>query len=187
MIPRLFVVAAPSGAGKSSFVERIAREDQRVRDIVTYTTRPMRKGESQGFPYYFVSESEFKRLVEGNFFAEWAHVHTKMYGTSKKEIESTFAAGKCGIMDVDVQGVHSFKKLFPETISIFILPPGIDELRQRIIKRDGRVPEDLEVRMKNAEKEISFAPEFDFQVVNDDFERSYQVFKKIIVELLAKK
>ncbi len=182
---RMIVVAAPSGAGKSSFVEKIAKEDERLVDVITYTTRPMRKGESQGHPYYFISEEEFKKKIKEEFFVEWAHVHTSMYGTPYDQLEAAWKKNLCVIMDVDVQGTATFKKKFPDAQSIFIIPPTIDELRRRVTRRDGKVPDDIEVRMKNAEREIKQASNFDFQVVNDQFDKSYSEFKKIIEKLLG--
>jgi guanylate kinase len=186
MKTKMIIVAAPSGAGKSSFVERICSEDSRLEDTVTYTTRKMRSGESQGVPYYFVSQEEFQTMVDRNFFVEWAKVHTNLYGTPINQLEAAWAKGRCIIMDVDVQGAATFKAKFPQdSKSIFILPPSIDELRRRIAKRDGKLPEDFEVRMRNAEFEMSKAGEFDYQVINDVFENSYAEFKKIIESLLT--
>jgi guanylate kinase len=180
----MIIVAAPSGAGKSSFVERISKEDPRLVDIITYTTRAMRRGESQGHPYHFVDVPEFERLLKNNFFIEHAKVHGNWYGTPEDQLKAAWAQGKCVIMDVDVQGSSTFRKKYPKSKSFFILPPSIDELRRRVIKRDGKTPEDLEIRMSNAEKEIARAPEFHFQIVNDNFEVSYASFKKIVAELL---
>lgn len=185
MKTRLIIIAAPSGAGKSSFVDRITKEFPRLRDTVTYTTRAMRAGESEGNPYHFVSREKFQELIDKNFFVEWAIVHTNLYGTPYHQLEEAWARDEVVIMDIDVQGADTFKAKFPDAMSIFILPPSIDELRRRVVKRDGRVPDDLEIRMKNAEKEISRAGDFDFRVVNDDFGKSYQEFKKIIEDLLA--
>lgn len=181
----MIILAAPSGAGKSSFVDRITREMPQLRDTVTYTTRTMRTGESQGNPYFFVSREEFLQKIEQDFFIEWAKVHTNLYGTPFYQIEEAWAVGKCVIMDVDVQGARTFKEKFPDAVTIFILPPSIEELRRRIERRDGQVPVDLDVRMANASKEIALANEFDFQVVNDDFERSYAEFKKIVEKLVC--
>lgn len=185
MKTRMIIVAAPSGAGKSSFVERICREDNRLCDIITYTTRAMRKGESQGAPYHFISLEDFEKKVDEGFFVEWARVHTNFYGTSYASIEKTWADDKVVIMDIDVQGTATFKKQFPDAKTVFILPPSIDELRRRVIKRDGGAPTDLEVRMQNAEKEMKEAEKFDFQIVNADFESSFAEFKKIIEKLLS--
>ncbi len=186
MQTKMIIVAAPSGAGKSSFVEKLVKEEPRLVDIITYTTRSMRKGESQGHPYYFVSRDDFEALIAQNFFVEWAKVHTNIYGTPMDQIQEAWKQGKCVIMDVDVQGARTFKEKFPnECRGIFILPPSIDELRRRVVNRDGKVPEDLEVRMQNAEMELKEAPNFDYQVVNDIFDTSYLRFKKIVEELLS--
>jgi guanylate kinase len=187
MKTQLIIVAAPSGAGKSSFVERICREEPRLFDTVTYTTRTMRDGESQGHPYHFVTKEDFEALVARHFFVEWAKVHTNFYGTPLSQLENAWKDGKCVIMDVDVQGAATFKSKYPETAkSIFILPPSIDELRRRILKRDSKTPADFDVRMANAEKEMAYAKDFDFQLVNDQFEASFAIFKKIIDQLLLK-
>ncbi len=181
---RMIILAAPSGAGKSSFVERICKEDPRLVDTITYTTREIRKGETQGHPYYFVSKQEFEEKIEANFFIEWANVHTNLYGTPHYQIEEAWKQEKCVIMDVDVQGAKTFKDKFPDAKTIFILPPSIDELRRRITKRDGKVPHDIEVRMANADREMKESSTFDEQIVNDNFEKSYAIFKKVVDDWL---
>lgn len=182
----MIIIAAPSGAGKSSFVERISKEIPRLCDTITYTTRPMRAGETEGHPYHFVSKEKFLRLRDENFFVEWAVVHENLYGTPMSQLEDAWRQDRVIIMDVDVQGAATFKRKFPDAVSIFILPPSIEELRRRVTKRDGRVPPDIDVRMKNAENEIKRASEFDVQIVNDDFDKSYREFKKLVEDLLAR-
>lgn len=183
----MIIIAAPSGAGKSSFVERVVTEVPRLCDTVTYTTREMRAGESEGHPYHYVSKDKFLELREQGFFVEWAVVHENLYGTPMHQLEDAWQRGECVIMDVDVQGAETFKRKFPNAMSIFILPPSIDELRRRVTKRDGRIPPDIEVRMKTAENEIKRSTEFDIRLVNDQFDKSYQEFKKLIEDLLARK
>ena len=185
MKTRLIIVAAPSGAGKSSFVERISKEDPRLVDIITFTTRSIRKGESEGMPYHFLDSDDFQKKVQEGFFVEWAQVHNNFYGTSFNSINEVWEQGRCAIMDIDIQGVQTFKAKFEDTKTVFILPPSIDELRRRITKRDGGVPKDIEVRMANAQKELLEASKFDYQIVNDNFEESYAQFKKIVEELLT--
>jgi guanylate kinase len=185
MKTRMIIVAAPSGAGKSSFVEKLAAEDSRLHDIITYTTRSMRHHESQGHPYFFISREEFEKKVKEDFFIEWAQVHTNMYGTSYEQINLAWARNKVVIMDIDIQGVETFKRKFPDARTVFILPPSIEELRRRVIKRDGSPPPDLDVRMANAEKEMQKAAEFEVQIINDDFERSFSEFKKIVEKWIA--
>lgn len=185
MKTRMIIVAAPSGAGKSSFVEKIIREEPRLVDIITFTTRSMRQGETAGLQYNFISHDDFQVKIKEGFFVEWAKVHTNFYGTSFESLEKAWNQNKVAIMDIDIQGVVTFKSKFPDAKTIFILPPSIDELRRRIAKRDGGMPADIEVRMANAEKEIQVASQFDYQIVNDQFEQSYSQFKKIIEELLT--
>lgn len=177
---RMIIVAAPSGAGKSSFVEKLAAEDSRFHDIITYTTRPMRHHESEGKPYFFITKQEFEKKVSEDYFIEWAQVHTNYYGTSYEQIRLAWAKDKVVIMDIDIQGVETFKSKFPDAKTVFILPPSIAELRRRVVKRDGSPPADLDIRMLNAEKEMVKAGEFDVQIVNDIFTRSYAEFKKIV-------
>lgn len=182
----IIIVAAPSGAGKSSFVDKITQEMSSLVDVITYTTRPMRAGESQGKPYFFTTKEDFQNKIEQGFFVEYAKVHTNMYGTPIDQILKAWQENKSIIMDIDVQGAETFRAKFPDrTKTIFILPPSIDELRRRVIKRDGGIPADLEIRMQNALKEIDRAKEFDYQLINDQFETSYSQFKKIIEEITA--
>ena len=185
MKTRMIIVAAPSGAGKSSFVEKLAQENPRLKDIITYTTRAMRKGESEGNPYHYITVEDFEKKISENFFVEWAKVQTKFYGTSYQSLESAWAEGRTAIMDIDIQGVATFKAKYPDAKTIFVLPSSIEELRRRIEKRDGGIPHDIEVRMANAEKEIQEASKFDFCIINDQFDQSYAEFKKIVEELLG--
>lgn len=184
---KIIIVAAPSGAGKSSFVEKLASEDSRFYDVITYTTRSMRHHEQQGKPYYFISFEDFQNKIAQGFFVEWAQVHTNLYGTSFEQIENAWNKSQVVIMDIDIQGVMTFKSKFPGNVStIFILPPSIDELKRRVIKRDGAPPPDLDIRMANAEKEMSKANEFDVQIINDVFETSYLEFKKTVEKMITK-
>lgn len=181
---KMVIVVGPSGAGKSSFLSRALKEMPKLVDTVTYTTRAMRTGESEGNPYHFVSKDRFEELIEQGFFIEWAKVHTNLYGTPRYQIDEAWKRGQCVIMDVDVQGARTFKRHYPTALAVFILPPSLDLLRQRVLKRDGLEAQDLEVRMKNAAIEISQAQDFDIQLVNDEFESSYAHFKKIVEKFL---
>jgi guanylate kinase len=185
MKTKMILVAAPSGAGKSSFLERIIKEISQLEDVVTYTTRAKRTHESEGIHYHYVSQTDFEKKVSEGFFVEWAKVHSNYYGTSYESIESAWKRGKVVIMDLDVQGVDTFRAKYPNDIkTIFILPPSPEELRRRIINRDNKVPDDLELRIKNAETEIRKSTNYDFKVINDVFDTSYAQFKKIIEDLL---
>jgi guanylate kinase len=184
MKPPILIISAPSGAGKNSFVAKILQDHPSLVYTVTYTTRQIRPGEREGHPYHFVSKEEFSRLVEQGFFVEHAVVHGNHYGTPLNQLEEAWAQGRTVIMDIDIQGARTFKSKYPESASIFILPPSIDALRERIIKRDGGAPHDLELRMENASSEIATADEFDYRLVNDDFDESYREFKKLVDSLL---
>lgn len=185
MKTRLIILAAPSGAGKSSFVDKICAEEPRLVDTITYTTRQMRRGESQGKPYYFVDKAEFEKRVKDNYFVEWAMVHENMYGTPMEQLTDAWKQNKCIIMDVDVQGAATFKEKFPDAAMVFILPPSMEELRRRIIKRDGENAKDLDLRLRNAEAELRKASEFDILITNDNFEMAFAEFKKIVEDLLS--
>ena len=181
----MIIVAAPSGAGKSSFVERITREHSKIVDVITYTTRAQRRGESEGHPYHFIDSADFHKKRDSGFFVESAEVHGNWYGTPLDQIEAAWSKNLAVIMDLDVQGAETFRRKYPDSKSIFILPPSTEVLRERIIRRDGKIPTDLEVRMRNAEIEMSRRHEFDFMIINDDFETSFANFKKIIEELIG--
>ncbi len=181
----ILVVSAPSGAGKSSFCERVVEDfPQQVVDSVSYTTRAPRQGEKEGSPYHFVTKEKFQELQTKNFFIEWAEVYGNFYGTPKDQVERARKNKQFLIMDIDVQGARTFRKLYPDATYIFILPPSIDELRRRLTKRDKGKTGNLEVRLQAAAREIASASEFDYQIVNDDFEKSYAQFKKIIEGLI---
>jgi guanylate kinase len=182
---KMILIAAPSGAGKNSFMSRALKDFPKLLDVVTFTTRPQRAGEVQGVDYHFISKEDFENKIEQNFFAEWSPVHDSLYGTSHQSLEDTWAQGRVAIMDIDVQGVEKFMKIYPEAVSIFILPPSIEELKKRILSRDKKPPSNLDLRLKNAEKEIGLAHQFDYQLVNDDFEQSYLRFQKILEELMS--
>lgn len=180
----MIIISAPSGAGKSSFLSRILKEFPILFDTTTFTTREMRSGESDGNPYYFVTRDRFQELIRQGFFVEWAQVHENLYGTPLHQIEAAHAAGRVVIMDVDVKGGATFKQKYPDAVSIFILPPSIEELKRRILARDKKPPADLETRLVNAKIEMDQAQNSDYQLVNDDFDKSYAQFKKLIEDLL---
>jgi guanylate kinase len=150
----LFVVAAPSGAGKSSLVNALRELDSKVQPSVSHTTRAPRGQEKHGRDYYFVSDAEFDAMVASNQFLEWAHVHGYRYGTSRSAIEARIAHGEDVILEIDYQGAFQIKKLFANTVLIFILPPSMEELRARIERRGEDSPEKIDLRMQNARTEI---------------------------------
>ena len=176
----LFVVAAPSGAGKSSLVKALLELDSQVQPSVSHTTRPPRGQEKHGREYFFVSDEEFDRMVLADAFVEWAHVHSRRYGTSKKMIEDRVAQGADVILEIDFQGALQIKRIFTNAVLVFILPPSWDELRSRLERRGEDTPEVIELRLRNAAEEMAKAPEFDFVIINELFERALFDLKAIV-------
>ena len=176
----LFVVAAPSGAGKSSLVKALLELDSHVRPSVSHTTRAPRGQEKHGREYYFASEPEFDAMVKADAFVEWAHVHQHRYGTSKKAIEGRMAQGADVVLEIDYQGALQIKKIYANAISIFILPPSWDELRARLERRGEDSPEVIELRLSNAAVEVAQVQEFDFVIINELFERALFDLKAIV-------
>ena len=176
----LFVVAAPSGAGKSSLCKALLELDSRLQPSVSHTTRPPRGQEKHGREYFFVSKSEFDAMVAADAFVEWAHVHANRYGTSKKAIEDRMAMGADVILEIDFQGAVQIKNVFANTICIFILPPSWEELRSRLERRGEDSPEIIDMRMKNAQLEVAQVAEFDFVIINELFDRALFDLKTIV-------
>ena len=176
----LFVVAAPSGAGKSSLVKALMELDSRVQPSVSHTTRPPRGQEKHGREYYFVSEQEFDAMVRADAFVEWANVHNQRYGTSRKAIEERISQGADVILEIDFQGAIQIKKLFANAICIFILPPSWEELRSRLERRGEDSAEVIEVRLKNAAIEVAQVSKFDFVIINELFDRALFDLKAVV-------
>jgi len=176
----LFVVAAPSGAGKSSLVKALLELDSRVQPSVSHTTRAPRGQEKHGREYFFVSQTEFDTMVANNAFIEWAHVHGNRYGTSKKAIEERIAEGADVVLEIDFQGAIQIKKAFANAILIFILPPSWEELRSRLERRGEDAPDVIELRLKNAAEEMAQASKFDFVIINELFERALFDMKAVV-------
>jgi len=176
----IFVVAAPSGAGKSSLVKALMELDSAVQPSVSHTTRPPRGQEKHGREYFFASHPEFDAMVEADAFVEWAHVHGQRYGTSKKAIEDRIAKGADVILEIDFQGATQIRKTFANAVTIFILPPSWEELRSRLERRGEDSAEVIELRLQNAAEEMARANEFDFVIINELFERALFDLKVIV-------
>ena len=176
----LFVVAAPSGAGKSSLVKALLELDAHLAVSVSHTTRRPRGQEVDGREYQFVDEPTFRAMVDGGAFVEWAEVHGNLYGTSRPAIEQLLAAGDDVVLEIDWQGALQIKRLFPNAVLIFILPPSWDELRLRLERRGEDDAETIEQRMANARVEVSKADQFDFVIINALFETALFDLKAIV-------
>ena len=176
----LFVVAAPSGAGKSSLVKALMELDAQVHPSVSHTTRAPRGQEKHGREYFFVSPQEFDSMVLSDAFVEWAHVHGQRYGTSKKMIEDRMSLGSDVVLEIDYQGAIQIKRMYANAVLIFILPPSWEELRSRLERRGEDAPAIIELRLKNAAEELAQAREFDFVIINEVFERALFDLKAIV-------
>ena len=176
----LIVITAPSGAGKSSLIAAALKADPALRLSVSYTTRSPRPGEQDGREYHFVDEKAFLAMLERGEFLESAEVHGNRYGTSDKAITRELAARHDLILEIDWQGAQQVRRLFPDCIGIFILPPSIDELERRMQKRGQDSAEVISRRMAVARDEISHSPEFDYAIINKDFDEASQDLVAII-------
>ena len=169
---KLIVFSAPSGAGKTSIVREILKNTPQLAFSVSACSRPMRPGETDGKDYYFLSPEEFRSRISEGAFLEWEEVYPgSYYGTLLSEVERLWNKGKHVVFDVDVAGGINIKKQFPDrTLAIFIKPPSMEELRNRLVNRNTETPESLEKRLGKARHELSFAGDFDQVVVNDKLE-----------------
>ncbi|MGB1949703.1 MAG: guanylate kinase [Marinobacter sp.] len=166
----LYVISAPSGAGKTSLVAEMLRADDRLGVSVSHTTRPMREGEQHGVNYHFVSRDEFEAMIGRGDFLEHADVFGNYYGTSQVWVRETLATGQDVILEIDWQGAEQVRRLIPECVGIFIVPPSAEVLRERLTGRGTDAPEVVERRLAEATEECSHAVEFDYLVVNDNFD-----------------
>lgn len=176
----LYVVAAPSGAGKSSLVKALMELDARIRPSISHTTRAPRGQEKDGRDYFFVSHETFDNMIAQDAFVEWANVHNHRYGTSRKAVEEKIAEGVDVILEIDFQGAVQIKNMFANAIGIFILPPSWEELRSRLERRAEDSPDTIEVRLKNAQIEVAQVNSFDFVIINELFDRALFDLKAIV-------
>jgi len=180
MPPRLFVIAAPSGAGKTSLVKALLQRLPELAVSTSHTTRPARPNEHEGREYYFVDNAEFDRLVAGGAFLEHARVFDNQYGTTRRQLEEKLAAGHDVILEIDWQGARQVRAALPDCRSIFILPPSREALRTRLMGRQTDSPAVIERRLADAVTDMSHYREFNYVVVNDDFERAVDQLVEII-------
>lgn len=169
---RLFVISGPSGAGKGTMVERIRSIRSDLGLTVSATTRNPREGEVDGTSYYFLTDEEFSNRIDNGEFVEWADVHGHKYGTLVSEVESKLASGTSLVLEIDVQGALQVKQKFPEAVLIFIAPPSLEELRNRLIGRGTESADAVKLRLANAEAELALAQRYDVTIVNDDLDEA---------------
>lgn len=177
----LYIISAPSGAGKTSLVKKLVSEIDRLIVSVSHTTRQMRQGEINGKDYFFMDVEQFKAMQANGAFLECAQVFDNFYGTAQQTVEDNLAQGKDVILEIDWQGAQQVRKLMPVNISIFILPPSIEALRQRLEGRGKDNADVIERRMRDAVMEMSHYPEFDYLIVNDNFKVALNELKSIVI------
>lgn len=177
----IIILSGPSGCGKSTLLHRLLKEFDDVKFSVSHTTRSRREGEVDGREYFFLSPGQFQEMVEKGAFAEWANVHNHFYGTSWREIEEKSTGNQILVLDIDVQGARHIRGQFPEATLIFIFPPSLAELKQRLIGREGRMNEDIEKRLQDAAGELKEAGAYDFVIINDDQDQAYDALRSIYI------
>ena len=179
--PNLYVVAAPSGGGKTSLIAALLEHDANTRLSVSHTTRAPRPGEIDGVHYHFLSQREFERLRDSDDLLEWAEVHGNFYGSPREPVERAMAEGRDILFDIDWQGAHQLaEKMRTDVVSIFILPPSMAELKVRLHRRAEDNEETIAKRLKNAAAEIEQWRSYDYVIVNDDLDRAYDAVLAIV-------
>jgi len=182
-----FVVSAPSGTGKTTIIQNIIKQSDHYEFVISTTTRPRRNDEIHGKNYNFVPEDGFKKMIEEGEFIEWAFVHQHYYGITKKEIDRIRDSGKTPIFDVDVQGAKSLRKKLADGVFIFIVPPSVEALRERLMKRKTETEEQITIRLNNALNEMMQYNLYDYLVVNEKVEDSCDQFHSILVSESCRK
>jgi guanylate kinase len=168
------VLSGPSGVGKDTILDAVYDQDPGLRKIVTATTRQPRAGEQDGLSYHFLSTDEFRHRIDEGYFLEWAPVHDQYYGTPVKSVSQLCDSGLDVLLKIDVQGCQSIRQLIPDSVSIFLAPPSMDELYRRLAARSSESPASLEIRQQNALIEISAMPNYQYVVVNSVVEQAVQ-------------
>lgn len=176
----LYIISAPSGTGKTSLVKALLESLEKIRVSISHTTRPKRSAEMDGVNYYFVTPTEFRRMISEELFLEHALVYDHYYGTSRQWVEDTLAQGTDVILEIDCQGALQVKSLFPKSISIFILPPNKETLRKRLEGRGQDAPAVIEKRLIEAAQEVHHSHHYDYVVVNDQFEIALSDLRSIV-------
>ncbi len=177
----LFIVSAPSGAGKTTLCTMAARSMDNIRYSTSFTTRAPRDGEQDGVDYHFVDRREFQDMIDQNDFLEWAEVHGNMYGTSLSELESLLEEGYDTLLDRDVQGAKQIRERVESGTFIFVLPPSLDVCRERLLRREGDALEAIELRMENAKREMEEVEHYDYIIINDNLDTASETFRSIII------
>ena len=177
----LFIVTAPSGAGKTSLVRTLVDQLSNIEISISHTTRQARPGERNGLDYYFIDQEKFEHMLQMGSFIEHAKVFNYYYGTEKSQVDARIAAGTDIVFDIDWQGADQLKKLFPQAQTIFIMPPSLDVLKNRLITRNQDHPQVIQYRMEQVSAELSHYQTFDYVIINDTFEHASNELQAIIL------
>ncbi len=177
---KLVIMSAPSGAGKSTICDQVIRDSNSLKFSVSYTTRAVRGDEKDGVDYFFITADAFEKKIETGFWLEWAKVHDNYYGTSIDYINENLNNGFSILLDIDVEGAIQILEKYPESVTIFIMPPDMTELRERLIKRGTDSIDTIDKRIKNAETEIAKKDLYKYIVVNDDLDAAVNEIKSIL-------
>ena len=180
MAGNLYVVAAPSGAGKTTLVRLLLEQEAAVQLSISYTTRAPRAGETDGRDYHFVDATEFQAMIARQEFLEWAEVHGNFYGTSKKWIADQLAADRDVLLEIDWQGAQQVRALFPQAIGVFILPPSMEELTRRLTGRGTDSPDVIARRLAAAQAEMRHVGEFDYVIINDQLAHALDDLRAVV-------
>lgn len=175
------MLSGPAGVGKDTLMEHWQMAAPNLRRVVTYTTRPQAEGERQGVDYFFVSEGEFKKLIDEGAFLEHAHVHGYWYGTPLHDMERMRDAGRDAVLIIDVQGGVQVKQKLADAIMIFVQPPSIGELENRMRKRGRDTDENIQLRLNNAKQEMTYIPHYDYLITNDVLQRAVETLRCILI------
>jgi guanylate kinase len=178
---QLFVISAPSGTGKNTIIEVVRKDLKGLGYSISHTTRAPRKGEIDGVHYYFIGKKQFEKMIQAQEFVEWAAVYDQLYGTSISSLRNAQVSGKDVLLDLDLQGARHIKERFPDSTSIFIVPPSLQTLRERLEKRSSYDGTDIDLRMTEAVQEIRECRNFDFLIVNDDIRQAVREVEAVIV------
>ena len=183
---RIIAISAPSGSGKTTIVRKVLKDIPELVFSVSATTRKRRKEEKEGADYYFITENEFKKKIDNNEFIEWEKFYDYYYGTYKNIIDNAVSDGKTIILEVDVKGALSLKKIYPDAVLIYIVPPSFDELVNRLVKRKTEDEADLQKRIDRAKMELELKDEFDYFVDNTELEKAVIETESLIKKIISK-
>jgi len=183
---RIIAISAPSGSGKTTIVRRVLKDIPELIFSVSATTRKRRKDEKEGADYYFITENEFKKKIDNNEFIEWEKFYDYYYGTYKKVVDIAVNDGKTVILEVDVKGALSLKKIYPDAVLIYIVPPSFDEIVNRLVKRKTEDRADLQKRIDRAKMELQLKDKFDYFVDNTELEKAVEETESLIRKLITK-